>query len=255
VSSPTGYGPSNPAPEGPPQYGGPQEGTYGYQQPGQAPYNPRTNPLAIAGLVCAFLVWPAGIVLSAIGLKQIKRNGERGRGLALAGLIISIVAGVVSVIMTILAIVAGSAAVDELARQDAVRESIAEESTAPLEENALGLTDPTEEPDPVVAGGPATDPASLAACEAIVGEDPNSLFNLLIEGNSLTDDADIVAHANKVTARLAEIQGVAPETLRADLDVLDTSLATVLSGTPPTDQLETDLETAISNLGSYCTGA
>ena len=256
MSSPTGYGQnSQEAPGGPPQSGAPHAPSYGAPQHWQAPANPRTNPMAIAGLVCAFLVWPVGIVLSAIGLKQISRSGERGRGLALAGLIVSIVAGVVSVIVTILAVVAGSAALDEIERQSAIQESIAEDA-APLDDDAPGLTDPTEGPDPVVAEGPAsTDAASLAACEAILGQDPNSLFNLFIETSSLADSADVLAHADKVTARMAEVKALAPENLHADLDLLDSSIAAILSGAPATDQLSTDVDTAISNLGHYCTGA
>ncbi len=60
-----------------------------------------TNGLAVAGFVCSIVglllsVWLLlailGIVFSAIALSKIKRTGEGGRGLAMAGLIIGIVA-------------------------------------------------------------------------------------------------------------------------------------------------------------------
>ena len=60
-----------------------------YGQPGYQPQ--KTNTMAILGLVFAFVFSPLGIVFSAIGLKQIKQRREGGRGLALAGLILSIV--------------------------------------------------------------------------------------------------------------------------------------------------------------------
>ena len=44
--------------------------------------------MAIASLVCAFLFAPLGIVFGHISLSQIKRTGEEGRGLAIAGLVI-----------------------------------------------------------------------------------------------------------------------------------------------------------------------
>jgi len=63
-----------------------------FPQP-QGPYPPhpaprRTNPLAIASLVCAFVFAPLGIVLGHISLAQIRRSEEDGRGIALAGTIL-----------------------------------------------------------------------------------------------------------------------------------------------------------------------
>lgn len=49
----------------------------------------RTNPLAIASFVLAFFVTLLSIIFGHVALSQIKRTGEGGRGLALAGLWIS----------------------------------------------------------------------------------------------------------------------------------------------------------------------
>lgn len=49
----------------------------------------RTNPFAIASLVLAFFMTILSIVFGHVALNQIKRTGEGGRGLALAGLWIS----------------------------------------------------------------------------------------------------------------------------------------------------------------------
>ncbi|WP_072804260.1 DUF4190 domain-containing protein [Rhodococcoides yunnanense] len=67
-------------PPGQPYWNGQQ--TYGYQQP------PATNGLAIAALIGAIVLAPLGIILGHISLSRIKRTGEQGRGLALAGCII-----------------------------------------------------------------------------------------------------------------------------------------------------------------------
>ena len=72
-----------------------------WQQPGpwgpQAPWGPqvpwgqppRTNVLAILSLVLAFLCFPAAIVLGIIALVQLKSSHDSGKGLAVAGLVIS----------------------------------------------------------------------------------------------------------------------------------------------------------------------
>lgn len=53
--------------------------------------NKGTDGFAIAGFVSSFFFPVVGIVLSAIGLGRVKRNGKKGKGLATAGLIIGIV--------------------------------------------------------------------------------------------------------------------------------------------------------------------
>ncbi|MGN7190903.1 MULTISPECIES: DUF4190 domain-containing protein [unclassified Curtobacterium] len=66
-----------------------------------APASDRYSVLAIVGFILAFLVNIAGLVVSIIALTQIKRTGERGRGLALAGIIISALSLVISIISMI----------------------------------------------------------------------------------------------------------------------------------------------------------
>jgi peptidyl-prolyl cis-trans isomerase B (cyclophilin B) len=69
----------------PPPYGGypPLYDPYAYPRP--LP----TNGMAIASLICAFLFAPLGIIFGHISLSQIKKTGEDGHGLAIAGLVIS----------------------------------------------------------------------------------------------------------------------------------------------------------------------
>ena len=48
-----------------------------------------TNTFALLSFILAFIVPVAGIVFGHMGLGQIKRNGDAGRGLALTGLVVS----------------------------------------------------------------------------------------------------------------------------------------------------------------------
>ncbi|WJL95474.1 DUF4190 domain-containing protein [Microbacterium sp. ET2] len=77
---------------------------YGASSPyGAAPYGayaaPKTNVLAIVSLIssiASFVVLPfigslVGVITGHMGLSQIKRTGEQGRGLALAGTIVGYV--------------------------------------------------------------------------------------------------------------------------------------------------------------------
>lgn len=60
------------------------------------------NVLAIIGFIGAFFINVVGIVLGFIALSQIKRTGEKGRGLAIAAIVIgavSVVIGIISVIV------------------------------------------------------------------------------------------------------------------------------------------------------------
>ena len=83
----------------PPPYGAypPPYDPYGYPRPRP------TNGMAIASLICAFLFAPLGIIFGHISLSQIKRTGEEGHGLAVAGLVISylITVGTVVVIAAV----------------------------------------------------------------------------------------------------------------------------------------------------------
>jgi hypothetical protein len=130
------------------QYQSPPPPTYPAEQPayGQSGYQPqKTNTMAILGLVFAFVFSPLGVVFSAIGLKQIKERREGGRGLALAGLIISILSIVVGILLVVLFATVLAPAVEKAAQSEAA---------------VSASTDP---------GAPAEDPTGVvAACEVIV---------------------------------------------------------------------------------------
>lgn len=86
-------------PYGQQPYGQPMQQPYG--MPMQQPYGmQKTNGAAVAGFVLSIVglfltLWGIipiiGIVLSAIALKTIGQTGEKGKGLAIAGLVIGII--------------------------------------------------------------------------------------------------------------------------------------------------------------------
>ena len=97
---PYGQQPDAQPPYGQPPYAQP----YGQQPVPQAPA-PKTNILAIVSLVSAFFIGLVAIITGHIALSQIKRTGESGRGLALAGLIIGYVSVAMVAIIVTLALV------------------------------------------------------------------------------------------------------------------------------------------------------
>lgn len=70
-----------------PNYSQPYAQQYGYMPPAA---NQQYNGFAIAGFVCSFFTSIIGLIFSIIGLNQIKRQGGKGKGLAIAGIIISV---------------------------------------------------------------------------------------------------------------------------------------------------------------------
>ena len=91
-----------------------------HRAPGRPPTaNTATNGMAIASLVCAFVFFPLGIVFGHIALSQIRRTGEQGRGLAIAGLVLSYV----SIVILVVAIGVLVAAVDSVDCYDSVTDS------------------------------------------------------------------------------------------------------------------------------------
>lgn len=86
----------------PPQYGQPQP-QYGQPQYGQVPPAPygqygtygqplasdKTSGLALGALISAIFVPPLGAILGFVALSHIKKTGEKGKGLAIAGIVVS----------------------------------------------------------------------------------------------------------------------------------------------------------------------
>jgi Domain of unknown function (DUF4190) len=93
-----------PVTEQPPNYPPPPPGGYGYPPPPGAgsygypppppPQSAATNGMAVASLVCSLFGWLCligpilGLIFGFVALNQIKQTGQRGHGMALAGIII-----------------------------------------------------------------------------------------------------------------------------------------------------------------------
>jgi hypothetical protein len=102
--------PVPPASQPAPGYSAPAYGetASSYGQPTQ-PAGGKTNTLAIVSLVASLaglILWGigfiAGVICGHIALSQIKKTGEQGRGMAVAGLIIGYVGIVLSIIGAII---------------------------------------------------------------------------------------------------------------------------------------------------------
>ena len=50
----------------------------------------KTNTCAIVGFILSFFVGLAGLIVSIVALNQIKKRNEKGKGLAIAGVVFSI---------------------------------------------------------------------------------------------------------------------------------------------------------------------
>jgi hypothetical protein len=108
-----------------------------------------TNTMAVLGLVFAFLVPVLGVVFSAVGLSQTRRRGQDGRGLAVAGLVVSVVALVVAAVLL--------ATLGTTATRTSGSPHAAPAESAPADAPPSG----------VPAGNPA-DEAVVKACSAIL---------------------------------------------------------------------------------------
>jgi len=94
------------------QYGNPYAyGQQGYGYPPQGYAAPQTNTMAILGLVFAFVFPPLGVVFGFMGRNQIKRTGEGGDGLALAGIIVGGIFTAIIVLYIIFVVILIGAAV------------------------------------------------------------------------------------------------------------------------------------------------
>ncbi len=71
-----------------------------YTAPAAAPARP-TNVLSIIALIAAFVIPLAGIIVGFIALGQIKKTGEGGHGLALAGVILGFVFSVLYILLIV----------------------------------------------------------------------------------------------------------------------------------------------------------
>src|SRR5262245_11522557 len=166
MTTPPPYGAYPPPPPG-------YTGYYGYPPPRP------TNALAVVSLVCAFVFAPLGIVFGHLSLSQIRKTGEEGRGLAIAGLVIGYLITVGTVLVIVLSVVFFVRVANELERLDGLDSPDANPPPSHVDKNlppfdppkTLGsncqypaTTEPASKPvKPPQNGRIATDPAVVHA--------------------------------------------------------------------------------------------
>ncbi|GEM_PF-6343015 len=163
----------------------------GYNQPVQG-YNPppqkKTNGLAIASLIVAFIVAPVGAILGHVSLGQIKKNNEGGRGLALAGIIIGWAFTAIGLIISIFMIMGAMAAINAANEYAETQSSYSAEpayTEDPYETEAAA--EPSETTDPAQAGGAAGFTYTQEFCGAFY--DAATGTGVKTENGRLTDEA------------------------------------------------------------------
>ncbi|WP_309068310.1 DUF4190 domain-containing protein [Microbacterium sp.] len=155
-----------------------------------AGYNPgppsseRTNTLSIVALVGGFFIGLLGVIAGAIALRQIKKSGERGRGLAIGGIVVgslNMLAGIIAIVLVVVAFMAAASAAESLSEQP--QSSVSEPATAPEEDGATGtdgatpsaelcaaVTELTSIDQSELTGGSAEAMAALEALAAAPGD-------------------------------------------------------------------------------------
>ena len=89
-------------------YCGTQVGMPVQQQP------TRSNTVAIVGFVFAFLIPLVGLICSIIGKNKVEECGGNGRGLATAGIVISVIAIVLYLIIVIASVAMAASVVNSV---------------------------------------------------------------------------------------------------------------------------------------------
>lgn len=164
------------------QPGGWHEQPYGYQ--GYDPYGEpphRGNGMAVAGFVLSFFGGLLGLIFSIIGLKRSKEPGRGRKGLAIAGIVISIVS------MAFWTFVAAEAAKQVKADDAALNSALAGTSSSPS--------------TPVPAAGSTT---VAGACKVILP----AITGLQSQMQAASSPADMVNKINQLADTIRQ-QGVA----------------------------------------------
>lgn len=78
--------------------------------------NNGTNGMAITGFVLAFFLPLIGLILSIVGLSQLKKKNQSGKGLAIAGIVISSVMMLLFIPIMLLLVVASFTDIQQKAR-------------------------------------------------------------------------------------------------------------------------------------------
>ncbi|MBL3690040.1 DUF4190 domain-containing protein [Leucobacter chromiireducens subsp. chromiireducens] len=174
----------------------------GAPYPGQPQQQPPMNALAIVALVTGILMNVVGIICGHIALSQIKRTGERGRGMALAGTIIGYVSLGLSIIGMIFFFIFAGFAVQ--AANTAAESSLSqyEDATAELEDALEGNSSDLD-----ATAGDADRSAEFCAAleDAIDKTDPNTTEYSADEVARYTKLGEVESPNKELYAKFAEL--------------------------------------------------
>ncbi|WP_210402795.1 DUF4190 domain-containing protein, partial [Leucobacter sp. OAMSW11] len=203
------------------------------QQPGAqvpAPQAPM-NPLALVSFIGSFFVGLVGVICGHIALKQIKRDGSRGRGFALAGTIIgyvSVATGIIATIVIIVTLVTGAAIVGTAASEAQKQYEDSQTSIAPTETTE---STPSESSDGTKASSAFCTALDKVEKESLnidpsAGAAPQALIDAYKElASAATGDhkaiyqqmADLLANpANVDTSKVSELQSELTSAVASD---------------------------------------
>jgi eukaryotic-like serine/threonine-protein kinase len=163
---PFGHNPFGDSPFGGVPFGGAPAGPPVFTTPPEPPDQRPVNIFATLSVVFAFVFAPAGAILGHLGLRQVRRNGQRGRDRAVVGMVLSY--SVITVTVVALAVWA--------TRADTTPAKI----TAPTTTKAITTTTTTAPPP----APPTVAPADLAG-----------LLPSLDDFKNITGDQNLVALA------------------------------------------------------------
>jgi hypothetical protein len=158
------------------------------QPPVPAP-QPGTSGLAIAGLIFAFVIAPIGFLLSLIAVFKTGKGKQKGRGLAIAGLIVSVL--VIGGGVAIVAAVANSTVADPgcVDGKKAILDGASNVDAGSLQKTVDGLT---------AAAAKAKHDDVRAAMTALA-DDYKQLLTAMTTGNVPPGiEAKVEADANKI---------------------------------------------------------
>lgn len=190
-----------------PEYGQMQPNQYAAQEPmagyGAPQNNDKWNGLVIAGFVCAFLVPIVGLILSIIGMVQINKNGGKSKGMAIAGIIVSVVVMVLNGLLVFSMVNAANSAVQTAitASQSPSSSSSSPSTTDPdiddLDTDLDDLDDLDNDVDTLPEGVTLEDLLSMPTFkeqierQTTAGMPDNMDMKVSAKGNTLTFDATI----------------------------------------------------------------
>ncbi|PPF81290.1 hypothetical protein C5B96_10295 [Subtercola sp. Z020] len=218
---PSGDYPSTPEPK-PDAAGTPAYSAPGYAASGsQTPASDRFNVLSIVSLVSAFFISLLAVITGHIALGQIKRTGEKGRGLAIAGLILGYLGIVAGIIAIIVAIVLFSVAGREIANDPNFDPDFGSQSTST----------PFATSDPDSSAGASGEQTTAEACSILLDSVSDSASQLQENFSQLqSDPAAAVAALQKLSGDFdSGLSQISDPDVYAAGDTANTSLKTMIA--------------------------